>query len=54
MKKMLLVTNPKADRGDFVRNLYKVVELYTRAGYELVVYPTSKRFLSRNFTSDYS
>ena len=40
MKKMLLVFNPKAGRGDFVRNLYKVVELYTRAGYEIVVYPT--------------
>ena len=42
MKKMLLVFNPKAGRREFTRKLYQTVNLFTRAGYELVVYPTGK------------
>jgi YegS/Rv2252/BmrU family lipid kinase len=41
MKKLLLVFNPKAGRGDFTRHLYNVIELFTRSGYEVTTYPTS-------------
>ena len=41
MKKMFLVFNPKSGRGEFIRNLYNVIELFSRAEYEVVAYPTS-------------
>jgi YegS/Rv2252/BmrU family lipid kinase len=41
MKKALLVFNPKSGRGDFARSLYKVIAIFTRAGYEVTVYPTA-------------
>jgi YegS/Rv2252/BmrU family lipid kinase len=41
MKKILLVFNPKAGRGEFPKYLYDVIELFTRSGYEVTAYPTS-------------
>jgi YegS/Rv2252/BmrU family lipid kinase len=38
---MLLVFNPIAGRGEFSRSLYNVVDIFSRAGYEVVVYPTA-------------
>jgi len=41
MKKMLLVFNPNSGRGEFKKNLYEVIEIFTRADYEVAVYPTA-------------
>nr|AGS53830.1 transcription regulator (contains diacylglycerol kinase catalytic domain) [uncultured bacterium contig00054] len=41
MKKLLLVFNPKAGRGEFPKYLYDVVEMFTREGFEVTAYPTS-------------
>jgi diacylglycerol kinase family enzyme len=49
MKKLLLVFNPKAGRGEFIRNLYDVVELFSRADYLVTAYPTSASEDAYNF-----
>jgi len=41
MKRMLLVINPKSGRGEIVRKLFDVVDLFSRAGYEVEVFPTT-------------
>ena len=41
MKRVLLVFNPKSGRGDFIKSLYSVISLFSRAGYEVAVYPTT-------------
>ena len=41
IKRMLLVINPKSGRGEIARKLYKVIELFSRAEYEVTVYPTT-------------
>jgi YegS/Rv2252/BmrU family lipid kinase len=41
MKKILLVFNPKSGRKEFVRRLYEVINLFSRAKYVVTVYPTT-------------
>lgn len=41
IKKMLLVINPKSGRGKITRKLYQVIDLFSQAGYEAAVYPTT-------------
>jgi diacylglycerol kinase family enzyme len=53
MKKMLLVFNPKSGRGDFSRSLYGVVDIFTRAGYEVAVHPTSASGDARDYIQTY-
>lgn len=40
MKKLLFIFNPKAGAGDICKNLGEVVDIFTKAGYEVVAYPT--------------
>lgn len=37
---MLLVFNPVAGKGEFVNNMFSVVNSFTKAGYEVTVHPT--------------
>lgn len=40
MKKLLFVFNPHSGTGEITRYLAEVVDIFTKAGYETVVYPT--------------
>lgn len=40
MKKLLLLFNPRAGREEFRMNLFEVVELFTKAGFEVTARPT--------------
>lgn len=40
MKKMLFVYNPNAGRGLIKLRLAEIIDIFVKAGYELVVYPT--------------
>ena len=42
MKKMLLIYNPKAGKGDICNNLSYVVEELGTIGYDIVIYPTKE------------
>jgi len=41
MKRILLIFNPKSGRREFVRSLYEVIDIFSRAKYEVAVYPTT-------------
>ena len=40
MKKLLFVFNPHSGTGEICKHLAEVVDIFTKAGYEVVVYPT--------------
>lgn len=40
MKKLLFVFNPHSGTGEICKYLAEVVDIFTKAGYEVVVYPT--------------
>ena len=40
--KMLLVFNPVAGKGEFTLNLFEVIDRFTRGGFEVTAYPTTK------------
>lgn len=42
MKKLLFALNPNAGKGEIRQKLLTVVERFSRAGYDVTVYPTSK------------
>lgn len=39
-KRLLLVFNPQAGKGDFTQSLFEVIDRFTKAGYEVTAYPT--------------
>lgn len=39
-KKLLLIFNPKSGKAEFASMLFEVVDRFTKAGYEVTVYPT--------------
>lgn len=41
MQKMLFVYNPRSGKGQIRNSLSSVIEIFTRAGYEVTVHPTS-------------
>ena len=42
-KKMFLIANPKSGRAKIKNELMSVVDIFTRGGYSVTVYPTAKR-----------
>lgn len=48
MKKMLFVYNPRSGKGLIRNNLSSIVEIFTAAGYEVTVHPTSREKDARN------
>ena len=40
MKKMLFVYNPRAGKGLLRQSLSDIVDIFVKAGYDVVVYPT--------------
>ena len=40
MKKMLFVYNPNAGKGLLKTKLSDVIDIFVKAGYEVVIYPT--------------
>ena len=42
MKKMLFIYNPNAGTGTLKPKLSDVLDIFTKAGYEVTVYPTQK------------
>ena len=42
MKKMLFIYNPNAGTGTLKPKLSDVLDVFTKAGYEVTVYPTQK------------
>jgi len=42
-KKLLLVFNPKSGKGEFVDNLFAVVNRFTKSGFEVTTYPTQAK-----------
>ena len=42
MKKLLFVFNPHSGTGEIVKHLAKTLDIFTKAGYEVVAYPTQK------------
>ena len=53
MRKMLLVFNPKAGRGEFARKLYNVIDLFSRANYQIEVYPTNASGSAKTYIQTY-
>ena len=53
MKKMLLVFNPKAGRGEFIRKLYEVIDLFSRTKYRVEVYPTIARNDAKSYIQEH-
>ena len=43
MKKMLFIYNPNAGTGKLKPKLADVLDIFTKSGYEVTVYPTQKR-----------
>ncbi|MDD3219793.1 MAG: diacylglycerol kinase family lipid kinase [Lachnospiraceae bacterium] len=41
-KKMLFIFNPKAGKGLMKNHIYEIVEIFTKAGFYVYVYPTQK------------
>jgi len=41
LKKTLLIFNPYSGKGEFKRSLYEVIDVFTRAGHAVTVYPTA-------------
>jgi YegS/Rv2252/BmrU family lipid kinase len=41
MKKLLLIFNPHSGRGEFKKYLFETIDIFTRAGYAVTVYPTA-------------
>jgi len=50
---MLLVFNPKAGQGTFVQKLYDVISIFSRAGYQVEVYPTFVRGNAQTYIQEY-
>ena len=44
MKKMLFIYNPNAGTGKLKPKLADVLDIFTKSGYEVTVYPTQKRY----------
>ena len=44
MKKMLFIYNPNAGTGKLNPKLADVLDIFTKSGYEVTVYPTQKRY----------
>ena len=42
MKKMLFIYNPNAGTGTLKPKLSDVIDIFTKAGYEVTAYPTQK------------
>ena len=40
MKRMLFVYNPHAGKGLLKQKLSEIVDIFVKAGYEVVIYPT--------------
>ncbi len=47
-KKLLLIANPRAGMGKIKNNLFKVVDILSKGGYEVTVYPTKKQLDAMN------
>ena len=43
MKKMLFIYNPKAGKAQIRNKLADILDVFTRGGYEITIYPTQKR-----------
>ena len=42
-KKLLLIVNPKAGTGKIKSHLFEVVDILSKGGFEVTVYPTKKQ-----------
>ena len=43
-KKLLLIFNPKSGKSQIKSELWNIVDIFTKGGYEVTVYPTQKRY----------
>lgn len=43
MKKLLFVFNPRSGKGKIKNALFDIVDIFTKAGYEVTTYPTQKK-----------
>ncbi len=51
-RKLLFVYNPFSGKGDIVRSLHEVIAVFTAAGYDVTVHPTSEKGDGRDFIRD--
>ena len=42
MKKMLFIYNPKAGKAQIRNKLADILDVFTKGGYEITVYPTQR------------
>ena len=42
MKKMLFIYNPKAGKAQIRNKLADILDVFTRGGYEITIYPTQR------------
>ncbi len=47
-KKLLFIANPRAGMGKIKNHLFKVVDILSKGGYEVTVYPTKKQLDAMN------
>ena len=46
MKKMLFIYNPKAGKAQIRNKLADILDVFTRGGYEITIYPVARNTIS--------